>query len=46
MFSRLTVLRHGSPKVALLAATLHDAFPRQALDTTDIELAALQLPVA
>ncbi len=37
---------HGSLKTVLEEVTLHDVMPRQAVDTTLMEVAALQLPVA
>jgi hypothetical protein len=44
--SRLAVAGQGSPNVALLAVTAHDAFPTHALDTNATELAALHEPSA
>jgi hypothetical protein len=44
--SRFTVPIHGSPKVALFAATLHDVLPTHAVASTADELAAAHVPSA
>src|SRR5688572_5903967 len=46
MLSRLNVPGHGSPKVVLLAVTLHEPRFRHALSTTPLDVLALQLEVA
>jgi hypothetical protein len=45
MSSVLLVPEQGLPKTVVVAGTLHDAFPRQSVETTDTEVVALQEPV-
>jgi hypothetical protein len=45
MLSVLLVPEQGLPKTVVVAGTLHDAFQRQSVETTDTEVVALQEPV-
>jgi hypothetical protein len=41
---RFDVPGQGSPKLALLAETIHEAFPMQAFESSETELAAAHVP--